>query len=112
MLTYISRRLLQSIAILFGLSIFFFFLLHESPGGPCDAFSAAGPAGCGARYHACVVRLGLNDPLPGQYLKWLSHLLHGDLGVSNVDGIPSGMPSPRASPPPYSSRASPIWSPS
>jgi len=89
MLTYISRRLLQSIAILFGLSIFFFFLLHLSPGGPCDAFSAAGAGqAAAARYHGCVVRLGLNDPLPGQYVKWLTHLLRGDFGVSTVDGIP------------------------
>jgi peptide/nickel transport system permease protein len=89
MLTYIARRLLQSVVILIGLSLVFFFLLHASPGGPCDAFSAAGQSSAVvARYHACVVRLGLNDPLPGQYLKWAGNLLRGNLGVSNQNGIP------------------------
>lgn len=89
MLTYVARRLLQSAVILVGLSVFFFFLLHESPGGPCDAFSAAGQSGAViARYHACVVRLHLDAPLPGQYLAWAGNLLHGDLGVSNQNGTP------------------------
>jgi peptide/nickel transport system permease protein len=81
--------MLQSVVILAGLSVFFFFLLHESPGGPCDAFSAAGQSGAVlARYHACVVRLHLDAPLPGQYLAWVGNLLHGDLGVSNQNGTP------------------------
>ena len=89
MLTYVYRRLIQSAIILFGLSLFFFFLLHLSPGGPCDALATAG-AGQGAleRYHSCVVRLGLNDPLWGQYVKWITHLLRGDFGVSIADGRP------------------------
>ena len=89
MLTYITRRVYQTVVIMFGLSIFFFFLLHLSPGGPCDAFATAGAGQQQlVRYQACVERLGLNDPLPAQYVKWLSHVLRGDFGVSILDGTP------------------------
>jgi peptide/nickel transport system permease protein len=89
MLTYVGRRAIQSVVILCGLSVFFFFLLHVSPGGPCDAFSAAGAGPTVlARYHACVVRLHLSDPWIVQYFAWVGRLLHGDLGVSNVNGQP------------------------
>lgn len=87
MLTYVTRRLIQSVVILFGLSIVFFWLLHVSPGGPCDSFSAAGSSpSVQERYQACVQRLGLNEPLPSQYVKWLSHAVRGDFGVSNQTG--------------------------
>jgi ABC-type dipeptide/oligopeptide/nickel transport system permease component len=89
MLDYIIRRLIQSVAILFGLSIFFFFLLHLSPGGPCDALATVGASQTQLeRYHSCVERLGLNDPLPAQYFKWVTHVVHGDFGVSILDGTP------------------------
>ena len=87
MLTYISRRILQSVVILIGLTFFFFFLLHISPGGPCDALQAAGATQAQfERYHGCIERLGLSDPIPVQYLKWVSHVVRGDFGVSIVDG--------------------------
>jgi peptide/nickel transport system permease protein len=91
MTTYIARRLIQSIFILFGLSIFFFGLLHLSPGGPCDAYATAGATqAILARYHGCVVRLGLNQPVVVQYFTWLSNVARGDFGVSQIDGASVG----------------------
>ena len=91
MVTFIARRLIQTVIILIGLSFFFFFLLHISPGGPCQAYQAAG-AGPALlqRYHGCVVRLGLNNPLPVQYVTWVNHVVHLDFGISIGDGRPVG----------------------
>jgi peptide/nickel transport system permease protein len=81
--TYIVRRLLQACFILFGLSLVFFLILHLTPGGPCAALGESGAAG-GERIQACIVRLGLDQPLPVQYARWLGGFLHGDLGTSNT----------------------------
>jgi peptide/nickel transport system permease protein len=89
MITFIARRLIQTVIIMIGLSFFFFFLLHISPGGPCQAFQAAGSgAALHARYHACVVRLGLDNPIPVQYVTWIGRVVHGDFGISIGDGRP------------------------
>lgn len=81
MSTYIVRRLIQSVFILFGLSIIFFVILHLTPGGPCAAFEGSGLQGA-IRYKACVVRLGLDRPLTQQYFSQMGVYLHGDLGRS------------------------------
>jgi ABC-type dipeptide/oligopeptide/nickel transport system permease component len=51
--TYIVRRILQAILILFGLSIVFFLILHLTPGGPCQAFEGQGFAAA-AKGQACT----------------------------------------------------------
>lgn len=81
MTTYVIRRLIQSVLILAGLSVIFFMILHLTPGGPCAALAQAGATGA-ARLHACQVRLGLDEPLPVQYFKWIGGYLHGDFGTS------------------------------
>ena len=88
MVTFLARRILQSVLILFGLSFVFFFLLHSTPGGPCAAYLQAG-AGQAVhnRYHSCVVRYHLDESLPQQYWGWLTATLHLDFGVS-LDGTP------------------------
>jgi peptide/nickel transport system permease protein len=92
MLTYITRRLLQTVIILLGLTFVFFFILHETPGGYCEKYLGEGGAGATIaqqeRFQACQVRLGLNDPIPVQYLKWASSVVHGDFGESLSTGEP------------------------
>ncbi|MBA2396954.1 MAG: ABC transporter permease [Ktedonobacteraceae bacterium] len=77
---YIIRRVLQAIPLLFLVSIAMFGLIHLLPGGPVGAFlnprlSAQGRANIEARF-------GLNDPLPIQYIKWLTNALQGNFGFS------------------------------
>jgi peptide/nickel transport system permease protein len=87
--TYIGRRLLQTLFILFGLSIFFFVLLHVSPGGPCNSLQTVGATiAQQQRYHACREHLGLDQPIVVQYLKWAGNVLHGDFGQSIGEGRP------------------------
>ena len=77
--TYIVRRLIQFVFILFGLSIVFFLILHLTPGGPCAALESGGAKGQ-ALYHICVQRYGLDRPLVVQYALWIGGYLHGDFG--------------------------------
>jgi len=88
MVTFIIRRLLQSAVILFGLSFFFFFLLHAQPGGPCEQYQLAG-AGQAAhqKYHSCVMRYHLDESVAQQYWGWLTATMHLDFGDGH-DGMP------------------------
>jgi peptide/nickel transport system permease protein len=89
MTTYIVRRLLQSVVIAFGLAIFFFVLLHISPQGPCDYIKSSGGLNVVQKYNACLVRYGLDKPLPVQFFYWANNVLHGNFGVTQ-DGDPVG----------------------
>ena len=80
MAAYIATRLLAAIPVLFGLSIIVFLIMAMIPGDPATAIlgSYATPENV-ARINA---DLGLDKPLPQQYLIWLGNLLQGDLGRS------------------------------
>jgi len=83
---YIIRRLLQAIPLLFLISVFMFLLIHALPGGPDQVIfnphlDAAGRAALRAQF-------GLDQPLPIQYLKWLSSSLQGNFGFSFVTKQP------------------------
>lgn len=91
MLTFIVRRIGQALIIMLGLSFFFFFLLHVEPGGPCQALQQAGATQQQLeRYHSCIVRLGLTNSIPVQYLNWASHVVRLDFGVSTQTGASVG----------------------
>jgi len=77
---YIVKRLLAVVPILFGLSIIVFAMMALIPGDPATAIlgSYATPENV-ARLNS---QLGLDKPLPQQYLTWLGNLLHGDMGQS------------------------------
>jgi len=81
--TYILRRVIQAIVILFGLSIVFFIILHLTPGGPCAGSEFGQGFAAVAREKACIQRLGINQPLYVQYVKQMGPYLHGDFGFSN-----------------------------
>ena len=58
-----------------------FALLHAAPGGPTGAYMRRGSMNA-ADLAALEEKLGLNDPLPIQYGKWLGRVLQGDLGMA------------------------------
>ncbi len=80
---YVIRRLMQAVLLLFLLSIAMFLLIHAIPGGPERVFQA--PRMTGAEIEALKEKYGLNQPLYVQYFKWLTGVLHGDLGISISD---------------------------
>lgn len=81
MLTYAIRRILQTIPILFVISILLFFLAHSAPGGPLTA-ARRNPNITKEQIEAIEEKLGLNDPLPVQYGRWIGDMFKGNLGES------------------------------
>ena len=80
MAQYIVRRLLQTIIILFVLSIVCFLLLHLIPGDP--ALSVLGDEASKEEIEKLRRELGLDRPILIQYFSWLWGVLQGDLGTS------------------------------
>ena len=86
MLRYILKRLLQLIPMLLILSLIVFFMVRMIPGDPVKNM-----LGIDVPQEMVEVereRLGLNDPLPQQYIRFMTELFHGDLGTSIVTGKP------------------------
>jgi peptide/nickel transport system permease protein len=82
MTTYITRRILQAIPIMFMLSVFLFGVVRLMPGGPL-AQAERNPNVTPEQLAALRVRLGLDQPLPVQYVKWIqAFVLDGDWGYS------------------------------
>lgn len=77
---YILRRLLTMIPVLFLVTVIVFMLLHLTPGDP--AVSMLGEEASPEAIAALRQRLGLDQPLPVQYAKWLGSAVQGDLGRS------------------------------
>jgi peptide/nickel transport system permease protein len=77
---YIRRRLLQSIGVIWGVSVLVFFLLRLAPGDPVSLLlsETASPE----QMEEVREKWGLNEPIPVQYMVFLSRALQGDLGES------------------------------
>ena len=86
MLIYILKRLVYVTPVAFGVSLVCFMLVHLAPG---DALSAVLPADATQEtINEMKAAYGFDKPLPVQYLIWLWHVLHGDLGTSIATGRP------------------------
>jgi peptide/nickel transport system permease protein len=84
---FLIRRLGQSLMLLFIVSMIGFAILHLAPGGPLSQFAAGGDM-TQADLDRIAEQLGLNRPLPVQYLEWLWRMLTGDWGRSYRDQQP------------------------
>lgn len=82
MLTYIGRRLLQMIPLMFGISLILFAVIQLAPGGPEGSLLETGRSVDPAVIEAYRQRLGVDQPIHIQYVRWVSAALVGDLGVS------------------------------
>ena len=79
MAAYVVRRLLQVVVLLFIVSVLTFLLIHSAPGGPA---LLANPELSREQIQQMTEQLGLDDPLPVQYLRWLGNVVRGDFGSS------------------------------
>ena len=90
MATFVGRRLIEAIPVLLLSSLLVFAILHLVPGDPIDAMMGAASFGISTpESQAKLVaeireQLGLNDPLPVQYLHWLGNALRLDFGESFI----------------------------
>ena len=86
MLLYILKRLVYVTPVAFGVSVVCFLLVHLAPGDPLSAVLPADATQ--ATIDEMRAAYGFDKPLPVQYLIWLWHVLHGDLGTSIATGRP------------------------
>ncbi|RWX58708.1 ABC transporter permease, partial [Mesorhizobium sp. M2A.F.Ca.ET.039.01.1.1] len=86
MAAYIFRRLVSTIAVMAMVGIFVFLLLRLAPGDP--AAMIAGRNASPRVIAAIREQLGLNDPMPVQFLRWALGILKGDFGTSIFSGRP------------------------
>ena len=89
MLTFIGKRLFQSLFVLFGLSVLIFFIARVMPGDPARA--ALGHLATEEQVERVREEMHLNDPFPVQYYHWLRNLVRGDLGKSSYTRRPVTM---------------------
>ncbi|EEY02816.1 ABC transporter permease [Brucella neotomae] len=82
MLRYCLHRLLIGFGMLLALTILIFVLLQLTPGDPIDAYINPNVAMTQAEMDALRAQLGLDRPLPVQYLAWLGQAVQGNLGHS------------------------------
>src|SRR5690554_2540949 len=80
MTRYALRRLLMTLPVLFGLSVIVFLIMSLIPGDPAQAI--LGSYATAENLERLRANLGLDLPLPQQYLVWLGNILQGDLGRS------------------------------
>lgn len=81
---YILKRLLNLIPVLLGITLLVFVLLHLIPGDPAQIL--AGTRATPEIVEGIREQLGLNKPLPVQYLLFLGNLLRFNLGNSIMSG--------------------------
>lgn len=86
MVRYIIRRLLDILPVLLGITVLVFLFLQLIPGNP--AVVLLGPRATPDQIANLQEQLGLNRPLPLQYLSFLGKLIRFDLGRSIISGIP------------------------
>lgn len=86
MLGYIFKRLLLALPTLLLVSVGVFLLIRSIPGDP--ALVLLGNDADAASLAGVRADLGLDRPLPVQFLAWLEHAVRGDLGRSIVSGEP------------------------
>jgi peptide/nickel transport system permease protein len=80
MVKYILQRLVQTIVVLFGLSVLIFFIARVVPGDPARV--ALGSLATKEQVQKLREELHLDKPFPVQYYFWLRGMIRGDAGIS------------------------------
>lgn len=87
MLRFVARRILVSIPVLFGVTLLAFSIIRLIPGDPAQVM-LFGTNPSPQQVQHLREQLGLTKPYPVQYVIYLEHLLHGNLGQSFISGTP------------------------
>ena len=86
MLRYILLRVVATVPVMAVVALFVFLLLRLSPGDPAAVI--AGDYATAEDIASIREKLGLNEPLPIQFVTWIGLLLQGDLGTSIFTNLP------------------------
>lgn len=82
MTQYLLRRVAYFVPVILLVTVVIFVITMMLPGDPALAFLGEGNIHDKVAYEAMRKELGLDDPLPVQYFKWLGRALQGDFGRS------------------------------
>jgi peptide/nickel transport system permease protein len=83
---WLARRLALVVPTLLAATVVVFMMIHLAPGDAAQAM--LGPMAASDALDNLRQELGLNDPLPVQYQRWLTNAAHGDLGRSIRQQLP------------------------
>jgi peptide/nickel transport system permease protein len=86
MLGYALRRLSLAVPTLLLVAVIVFAIMRAVPGDPAEVM--AGDLASPQTVAALRERMGLDQPLPVQFAKWLGHIVRGDFGASIMTGEP------------------------
>src|SRR3954454_18836535 len=84
---FVFGRVVQSLILLWLVSMIGFGVLHLAPGGPLSQFALV-PGMSQEDIARIAAQMGLDRPLPVQYWEWFTRLLTGDWGRSYRDSQP------------------------
>src|SRR3989441_1447634 len=85
LIVFVGKRLVQLLPVVLGVIVITFFFTHVAVQNRCAIW--AGPHATQDQIQACIVRFGLDRPLPEQFWRYMANLLSGDWGAS-----PRGVP--------------------
>ena len=88
MATYAFRRVLHLIPLLLGVTVVLFAVIQAAPGGPEAALLSSGRPVTPEVLEEYRERLGVDRPIPVQYVRWLGEALRGNLGLSFTTSRP------------------------
>lgn len=79
-MAFVIRRSIQTVLLLWGVTIVAFFLIHLTPGDPATLMlgEQAGPEAI----EELRQQMGLNEPIPVQYVRYMGDVIQGDFGRS------------------------------
>ena len=80
MWTYLARRLLLAVLVIAGVSLITFMLAYQVPADPARVY--AGSNASAQTVASIRKQLGLDRPVPIQYLDYVGRAIHGDFGTS------------------------------
>lgn len=86
MLRYIVMRILATIPVMGVVALFVFAMLRLAPGDPAAVI--AGDYATSEDIARIREQLGLNEPIPVQFVTWIGQLAQGDLGTSIFTNLP------------------------
>lgn len=82
MVTYLTKRLLEMIPTLFGITLLSFFIIHLAPGKPTDVLTELNPKITPEARERLEKYYGLDKPIIVQYGMWLKRIIKLDFGES------------------------------
>jgi peptide/nickel transport system permease protein len=88
MTTYILRRLIQTVVVIFILSFVCFYLMTLMPGDPVDIMASSNPNFTSEDRERLAKLYGLDLPPHQRYFNWLKDVMAGDLGYSRTYRVP------------------------